>query len=317
MDQRRLAGVGVLAAAVIALSVGTGLSRPLLVGTAGPPPVAPPPRVGDCLYAGPEGPWDRHRPDGTLADAAYSRWYAPCGDPWFGEVVGVRDRADVERESTQAGYGVGVDPCASATRAYLGRPEVPAVEEWFPVTPGAGAMDPDRRQLASGQNWLACVFGPPAWGPDGQQIDYELYTGATTTESLRGRWDDVRVRDRFGVCEAGPPADRFGVFCGAPHDREVLAWGRWIEPTQAAALQSSCSRQVALLMMSDDPTVAGALVVDVLADDTVGTPVPITADTRLESVGSAACVIRAADPARRLTSTVVGLGDGPAPITTG
>lgn len=318
MDRRRVAGVGVLAAAVIAVSVGAGLGRPQVVGTASAPPVAPPPQVGDCLYAGPKGPWDRVRADGTLEDVAYTRRYAPCRDPWYGEVVGVREQAAVQNELALADDGGRRDPCAASAAVFLGRPEVPAVDGWFPITAGAGGLQPDRRQLASGQHWLACVFGPPAWGPGGEPVEYVPSIGARTTESLRGRWDDIDVRNRFGFCGSGPPVNRSGVFCGEAHDRELLAWGSWFEPTDAAALQQGCSRQAALVMQRKDPTVDGAVVVEVLVDDNLtAIPSVLTGQTTLEPQGSATCTVRAADPGRRLDATVVGLGGRPAPLTTG
>lgn len=50
MERRRLVGVAVLAAAVLALAVGAELGRPPLHGVAAAPPIDPPPQVGDCLY---------------------------------------------------------------------------------------------------------------------------------------------------------------------------------------------------------------------------------------------------------------------------
>ena len=316
MDRRRVAGVGVLAAAVIALSVGTGLSRPLTVGTASAPPVAPPPQVGDCLYAGPDGPWDWGRGDGSGDQSwelvGYNRWYAACRDPWFAQVVGVRAQADVAREAAEAGPG-GSDPCAAATASYLGRPEVPRVDGWYPVSASGAGLDPDRRQLLSGQRWTACVLGPPWWDPDGHMVD-DPGTGPRTTETLRGRWDDPALRDRVGSCESGPLDLSVGTFCGGPHDRELLAWSTWPQPTDATTLIEGCAAQAARLMRRD--TVAGGLTTEVVLFGPTQ-PEIATAQTPLTDVGGANCVVRATDPAAQLTATVVGLGDRPDPITGG
>lgn len=318
MDRRRVAGVGVLAAAVIAVSVGAGLGRPLVVGTASAPPVAPPPQVGDCLYAGSAGPWPWSRGAGSTGDndwqmAGYTRWFGPCRDPWFGEVVGVREQADVMRELVDAAPG-GRDPCAAVTTAYLGRSEVTGVDGWEPVTVGGVGLDPDRRQSLAGQDWLACVLAPPAWDSNGQMVDLGPIGGLRTTESLRGRWADLGVRDRLGLCETGPLDLSFGAFCGAPHDRELLAWSRWQETADAATLIEGCRAQAARLMERD--TLAGAVTAEVVIFGP-GPPEIATAQTELPEQHGANCVVRATDPSAQLTATVIGLGDRPDPVTTG
>lgn len=318
MDRRRLAGLGVLAAAVVALAVGTGLARPPIGGAAQASPVDSPPQVGDCLYAGPDGPWVMTSDGSALEDRAHARWYAACGDPWFGEVVAVRTPADIQADLTTNRSGVGFDPCAAATSAYLGRPVIAGVAGWQPVAIFAVQLEPDLRQRAAGQRWQACVLGPLAFGPGGEPRPWASAQGGLpiSTELLRGRWNEPDLRNRVGQCESGPPGAATPVFCGSAHDREVVAWGSWERSVDAATLQQGCAVQAAAMMQRSEPTVAGTLAVDVTVPSIDGASAEVLAsDAEFDSVGSARCVIRAANPARQLTATVIGLGDGPVPLT--
>lgn len=316
LESRRLAGVGVLAAAVLALAVGTGLGRPLVVGVASAPPVDPPPQVGDCLYAGPDGPWDTARFDGSWQDMAYHRWYGPCREPWFGEVVGIRTQADIQADLAESRVGPGFDPCAARTAAYLGAQMVEPVDGWMPITISASTMEPNRRQYSSGPMWRACVLGAPWWTPDGEPYTPEGYVdaGPRTTESMRGRWSDAGVRNLFGQCEVGTGSDWAGAFCGAPHDREFLAWNLQSPSADGETLLRGCSQQAGRIMSRLDPTAGGELALDVMALDDTGQYVLVTPATVHREGSSPECRIRPADPAQQLTATVIGLGEGPVPL---
>lgn len=317
LESRRLAGVGVLAAAVLALAVGTGLGRPLVVGVASAPPVDPPPQVGDCLYAGPDGPWNTARFDGSWQDMAYHRWYGPCREPWFGEVVGIRTQADIQADLAESRVGPGFDPCAARTAAYLGAQMVEPVDGWMPVTISASTMEPNRRQYSSGPMWQACVLGAPWWTPQGEPYtsDGEVYSAPKTTQTLRGRWVDVSVRNMFGVCEKGSWTERSGVFCGAPHDREFVAHTTWDSSADPVVLERGCRQQISRVMGRQDSAGGDALAAELVTYDETGQLTAFTETTELGESGAAECWVRPADPAQQLTATVIGLGEGPVPLT--
>lgn len=317
LESRRLAGVGVLAIAVLALAVGAGLGRPLIVGVASAPPVDPPPQAGDCLYAGPDGPWNTARFDGSWQDMAYHRWYGPCREPWFGEVVGVRTQADMQTDLAESRVGPGFDPCAALTAAYLGVQRVEPVDGWVPITISASTLEPNRRQYSSGPMWQACVLGAPWWTPQGEPYTVEgaANSGPRTTEPLRGRWVDVSVRNTFGVCEQGSWTERNGVFCGAPHDREFMAQTTWDSATDLMTLERGCRQQIARVMGQPDPSGPDELAAEVVTYDEMGQLAALTDSTVLGEFGSAECYVRPADPSRQLTATVMGLGEGPVPLT--
>lgn len=315
VDRRRLAGVGVLASAVLALAVGAGLNRPLSPGSAQAAPVDRPPQIGDCLYADSAGPWVMRDDGGNYDDRPHSRWYEPCLDPWFGEVVGVRTQADIQKDLSENRVGPDFDPCTALTAAYLGRPDVSAVAGWAPVATSATALDPDLRQQASGQRWQACVVPPLAVGPGGTPTTGGFAQGGPrTTETLRGRWQEPDFRNRLGSCSSGPPDATTLVFCGDPHDRETLARGWWDEPTAAVVLLQGCARQAALVMQRDqDETLAIEVQVDNGGDDSE----ILTIDSPMNAYGAAICSIRAANHDQQLTATVIDLGDRPVPIIGG
>lgn len=329
MQTGRLGGVAVLAVAVLVLAVGSALGRPDVVGVASAPPIDPPPQVGDCLYAGSEGPWGVVGPDGNYRENPYAHWFSTCGAPWYGEVVAVRSRADILAGLAASAYRPGPDDqCAAGAAAYLGRPDVadPA-EHWAAFGTWTTTLMPNQRQYAAGQMWEACVMTPPSWAADGTLVLHgDVQSDARITESVRGAWVDPTFRDRVGSCRddrSGP--DAVSVFCGSIHGSEVLAWTSWPDPSwasdagdrpDAATLLATCADQASRMLQRRDSTAGGALTVDVwLANG--GGYLDIAPGVDLPEDGSAECSVHPAASDRLLTATLVGIGEGPVPLTSG
>lgn len=329
MQSGRLGGVAVLAAAVLVLSVGSAVSRPDVVGVANPPPIDPQPQVGECLYAGPDGPWGTVDELQGYRENPYAHWFAPCRDPWYAQVVAVRTREDIAADLAASAIGPGPDDrCATGAAAFLGRPDVtdPA-KHWSAFGTWTATLLPNQRQYAAGQMWEACVMTEPPWTADGTPVLHgEGQPDRRTTESLRGAWADPVFRDRVGFCQddrSGP--DALPVFCGAAHGSEVLAWTSWPDPgwgadagarPDASTLLTTCADQAARMFQRADPTADGALAVDVwLADG--GGYLDIGPEVELPEDGTAECSVHPSAPDRQLTGTLIGIGDGPVPLTAG
>lgn len=322
MDRRRLAGVAVLAAAVLAVAVGAGLGRPILApGVASALPVDPPPRVGDCLYAGPPD-WTSHRQlDGNFefGPLEYGVRFGSCVAPWDAEVVDVRHFEQGEDPVDDPGDRPGVDGCAAGTALFVGRPDFADPDgRWLTDGPLSQRVPTHQRQFAAGQRWVACVLPTPLWDDSGRSTATSDPTGlAPTGETLRGQWRDPVMRDRWGVCGIG--ADGTGpigfVFCGTPHDRERVAYTYWSEAPPADTLMDGCATQAARVTGLGNALGDGALASEVIVSgvDRAGNET-LTAISDLRGGGSAQCWVRPVDPGMQLTATVVSLGSTPPPL---
>lgn len=317
MTTGRVAGIGVLAGAVLLLAVIAGRAPRTTPGVPVAAPVLPAPTVGQCLV-------DRAGSEPLLADDQGVR--SPHRD--------LRDCPVVDDGASSAPVVVGEvagiladhggrphDDCAAPVAHFLGGP-APAVEEVWASAGGPTVVivDPDRRQWADGQRWLACVVVPPMW-TGAAPLDPTRGLGPVLRESARGRWSDPTYRDRLGDCfdEYSGAVGRLLslVYCGSPHEIERIGLvSAGIDPRAAAMLRQSCSEWAAVRIASTDPTRGGQLRLEVDVTAPGGTSREVKDDEEaLPEGASADCVVRPADPNMLLTATVVGLGDAPVPLT--
>lgn len=319
MQSRRLVGLGVLAAAVLLLAAGAALGRPAVNGVAVAPPIDPPPQVGDCLFAGPGGPWGVRDDQGAYRQNPFARRFGPCQGEWFGEVVDVRSGAQMTQDLvSDRGLATAGAACAVAEREYLAAPDLSAVTGTWQTTVLSDSVPigPDPRQYAAGQAWQACLLTPPQWTTEGRSVvdGVDGRTG-TTRDRLAGGWSDPDIRTRLGRCEDFGAGDRPAQFCGTAHDLEWLALGWWnTEAPSATRLRAACSELAARLMQRTDPTAGGTLTAEVSVIGMGGFAMVVAADTTLPDSGSAQCLLRPTDGEQVLTGTLLGIGEGPVPL---
>lgn len=319
MHSRRLLGLGVLAAAVLVLAIGSGLLRPSVTGLAQAPPVAPPPQVGECLFAGAGGPWGVRDGQGGYRQNPFAREFGPCQGEWFGEIVDVQAGAQMTKDLiSDRGLASARRACAEAERTYLDAPDLSTLDGTWQSTvlTDSVPIGPDPRQYAAGQSWQACLLSAPQWTADGRPVgDGVDGVAGTTGARLAGGWSDAGIRTRLGRCEDAGPGDRPGLFCGAPHDVEWLALGWWnTEAPPAAQLRTACVELAGRLMQRADPTAGGTLVAEVSVLGVAGAPTVVGDDAVLPESGSAQCRLRPTDPDQVLTGTLLGVGEGPVPL---
>ena len=277
-------------------------AEPTTPGSATPAEPAPPPQVGDCLLEEPFGSAVMGGFGGAEPLAALR--LAGCDGPRFGEVVSVgagTDRASAQRDGA-------LDRCFAAGASYLGLPDLwagsgeptPATRAW-PVLVG-----PDAQQRAAGQDWSACVIGPPpqGGGPGAGQIDH----------SLRDAWATPADRTPFALCLTDPDR-QIPVGCSSGHRFEELAYWPGDPGRSADAVLADCRAAVVQAIGSATHLDSGELAVQVVNS---------TYDEDAERVvtGEAAvadpdgyvvdCLVAAADGGT-LTGPLRGLGDQPVP----
>lgn len=324
MDRRRLAGAVVLAVAVLVLSIGAALSRPLVAGVASAPAINPQPQVGDCLYTGPQN-WSSLRPtsdDGASWGLDFSVVLARCDRPWNAQIVDVLMGVGGSEITMVPGDrpSNGVDICAPGMALFLDRPDFSDPEQrWVPAGPSADPLPPDRRQFAVGQRWAACLLFPPKWDEFGEAVPVRSEGDRfQTDEELRDRWRDPSVRDRMGVCGNGDAVvfDPSTVYCGRAHDRELMAYTYWDVAPDPATLIDTCLHQSSRMTQRPDPTAGGVFRTEVVVQDRSVESASRTIDAAsvLDESWWAECWLRPTDPGQQLTATVIGLGAGDLPL---
>jgi hypothetical protein len=304
---RRVWGTALVAFVLMAALVVPNLAGRRIVGTAGPVPVADPPRVGQCLLAAVDGGRSALEYNQVTVAAA---GVAPCGGRNFGEVVAVA--SDVHTfPSTVSNRTSHPEPlaCQPTARRYLGW-DVAADElsvgesggsgsgsarelgPWRPVSTTSIALyGPNLWQYLSGQHWLACVLLP---------------RDAPYAGSVRGG-PAGPASSAYALCwNRGGFVPRETVACSHPHTGETFGVARVGDDNDRAELDGSCGGLVRAATGMSDPGRAGAMTVEVLIGGSS------SAGSQSDSTGQAACTISVAGEGR-LTQSLTGIGDGPLP----
>ena len=191
-------------------------------------------------------------------------------------------------------------------------PPLPADDGGFSRFDGVpvAVVRPDNEQCAVGQDWAACLVCLPLSGTRRSRC-------ASTILSA-GAWQRPADSRLFTVCWEQTVPFLVGN-CFAPHPVEVLGAARLPAGTTPDAAASACREfavatlgspaaldrgdiAVQLLPIRPDPTNDGTLLTG---------PAAVTTDGNHDTV----CLAIPADPTRRLTAPLRGLGDAPTPLS--
>ncbi|MDQ2846565.1 MAG: hypothetical protein M3Y77_09500 [Actinomycetota bacterium] len=303
---RRIVGIGVVVAALLAIAILPGIVGKTVNGAAVVDPTVP--AVGGCVVApkGVQAPFD----GGTKGNIAR---LVPRAS------VGRCDSAHAARVlATSIGrVEFGFDPAGSANIDTLDitpfdysdaenricpnpvtmvRPQIPTGYQWQsgsvrvelePMVRLGGALVAAEPGAASGQ-WLACV----AQSDSGEPLAVDLTKPAS--------WADLAAcLDAAGLATSRSPIST-GMSptlngCAGPHVAQILGgWGGTGGSPGPASFQAACRGFAASVTQMADPTVGGQL--------------------RPEwSQGSGLCLLTVVDPTRTLSGSLYGIGDAPLP----
>ncbi|WP_420120046.1 hypothetical protein [Nakamurella sp.] len=263
---------------------------------------APPPQVGDCLL---DEPFGSAVMGGFGADDPLAALrLASCDGPRFGEVVSVG--AGTDRLSAQQDGSL--ERCFDAGYTYLGMPD-PRAADGGPTAASRAwpvLVGPDARQRAAGQDWSACVIGPPpqGGGPGSGQVD----------RALRDVWATPADRIFFALC-LDDPDRQVPVGCRSGHRFEELAYWPGDPGRAADAVLADCRAVAADAIGSPAHLDSGALTVQVVNStyDDVAEQV-VTGDAAVADPDGyiVDCLVSAGDGGP-LTGPLRGLGDQPVP----
>jgi hypothetical protein len=301
---RPLAGVVLLVLAVVAVTVIPMINGRRVAGSGAAVEFPAPPQVGDCVV--PPFPADNvvDRLDPEVRVTAIK--FGPCTGAKFGEVVALSDANTIGRENSRIpSRGV----CSRQIAEYAGLTTSPGSVAlpgestsgpmaWMPTIGSESYLIvPSLREQSAGHNWVACLAAA---------TNQHSYQG-----SLRAAYTTGALPDQFGLCWTGADLDLIPglLACDQPHAAELLATG-WIgdrSQMPRSAVDADCRQMAGLIMRTGDPTRGGAITV-------VLDPVRLDGATRPTDPLTVGCLVTASGTAR-LTGTVIGLGDRPAPVT--
>jgi len=300
-------GVAVVAGALLLIVIGAALRGRMVAGEGTAQPSTPPPQVGDCVI---EDPNDLGADLYTWTAVLPSVSTGRCEGDRFGEVTGMLPA----RTAQAVIAGTATNPCQTSVDGFLGvqEPPLPADDGGFSRFDGVpvAVVGPDDEQRAVGQDWAACLVYLPLSGDASVPLRID--------HSLRGAWQRPVDSRLFTVCWEQTVPFLVGN-CFAPHPVEVLGAARLPAGTTPDAAASACREfavatlgspaaldrgdiAVQLLPIRPDPTNDGTLLTG---------PAAVTTDGNHDTV----CLAIPADPTRRLTAPLRGLGDAPTPLS--
>jgi hypothetical protein len=287
----RWPGLLLMLLAMIAVIAGHGLFRTDIKGSPVAIFVPGPPHRGDCVLSAPD---PALQITAGIADTD-GVVFGPCGGAVAGEIVSVTPgRAIAQDGSIGSIIGTAGDCWAAASR-YAGLVTVDGMADvdtqlrnsidWHPDLQVRGQeLSASPLQRAAGRDWSACVVRPEGLTEYVGSVSGAVRSGVAPAE--------------YGDCSASPDQSvRSSVSCSNPHTTERLGWAAI--PTGSVSqreIDDSCRAFVARLLRTDDPTYGGVL-------DIVASSRDITT-----------CAVFVQDPAR-LNSSLIGIGDGPLPLT--
>ena len=281
MTGRRWVGlVVVVGVAVVLVAAGAGLRDHVVSGVGQAAPVPAPPAVGDCVV---DPLVDQQ--EGVIATvtatsggtvAVYpAQQIRPCTGARYGEVVGV---IPVPKPTVVKGDGPdnlylddpNEDGCYSPAVQYVGMAMQP-IERFFHMLPEIviRLSRPSARQVAAGQRWAACIVAGPSSG--------SLSTAPPYAGSIRDALHTGQQRELLGNCLSSSVDwdEGFSVGgCGHPHALEILGFGdSGDEVVARGQVDKSCHQLARRFTGMADPTAAGALSIQIHAEDDSSTEI--------------------------------------------
>ncbi len=305
----------VLGVVMLLVAVVAGLRPHLVAGAAQSVPVPGPPAVGDCVL----DPLPADSLDGntTVTSGGTVPVYPalqirPCSGTRYAEVVAVLATPDPPVVQGPAANPYLVDPnlgrCYSVALRYLGVPTPPILHFWELNLQFTVALSrPSSRQEAAGQHWAACIVKPTG-------VTYASPADQQYGSSIRGALQTGRQRNQLGSC--APTVDwnasDGGGYCAGPHSLEVFAFGgSGDHPVTRNQVELTCQQVVRQLTGIPDPTVAGALAIQVHITDNNSDTAITTAQIPARS--SLTCGVATTTGTRKLGGSLIALGQQPIP----
>lgn len=224
--------------------------------------------IGDCVVS-PDGL--REAGIGQISGSpAGELVLGPCSGTVFAEVVSVNPRADASTPTATA------DECRRRALEFAGQDVVdpdaaPGDPAWeLPVRP-AVLLAASTTDAAGGRgSEPVCAVGLP--------VRHALPTEPIDrgwTGSLRSAVQTGVEADRLGFCTDSSSATGTVVDCAAPHRGERFGNTTLEETTTRDDLRRSCTQWISLLTGLADPTLDGALTVELVALDPIGAEITV------------------------------------------
>jgi hypothetical protein len=294
-------GVLLVAAAVLAVLVSTGLQARRVAGSPQAAPAPGPPNVGDCV-PDPVNP-------ASWGDGPYNYpqlRFEACDGFRFGEVIAVlanpaEPPATTGSDTSGSADDPNFDACLEKASSYVGA--VPLFQYWSPrIYAFPAPVSPSSLQKAVGQHWLACAMFIP---------DNDDATAVARFDgSLRNAFVTGKARELLGFCGSGRDwTTGYVPACSSPHEFQVLASGLVGDGGVARGeLQRTCVQVAQRLTALPDVTAAGAPAVGVQIIDKSGGSIDSTGVPK----GKLGCGISTVG-SRRLAGSLVALGELPIP----
>ncbi len=270
-------GLVVICVAVVLVAVVAGLRPHLVPGAGQAVPVPGPPAVGDCVLD------PLHGPQPGITVTATSGGTVPvypaqhiqrCSGIRYGEIVSViatLSRTVVKNDG--AGRYLddpNWDSCYPVALRYVGMPTQPVLRFWELNLQLTMAMSrPSSRQEAAGQRWAACIVKPTG-------VTYASAADQQYGSSIRDALHTGRKRDQLGSCVPTVDwnASGGGGYCAGPHSLEIFAFGgSGDHPVTRNQVELTCQQVIRQLTGIPDPTVAGALAIQVHITDNSDTAI--------------------------------------------
>jgi hypothetical protein len=289
----------VLLTALLAIAVVTRLEHPdTLAGAPAADPAVLPPVAGQCLLVPPVGvdPW-------SFSQRAAPLPIGSCDQPHYGEVLAVLEVSDADVTTPPCLRPETVDPTT-----FLGVPGgSTSDDDWFPALDFVLVPSgPDHRQLAAGQQWIACIL---AASPTGDDVAF--------TAPLRDALRVGTLPAAMGLCYDGPdPSTALHVPCDQPHRAQFFAQRSLDGPgPDQAEVTAGCAEAVTALAGDDGPVRSPDLEVHIVTyafDSSTGATVDPTLPLDAGESAYVMCSL-AAGGDRLLAGSLLGLHGAPIP----
>lgn len=301
---RRAVGALVVIVTIFGAMVASSLIGRPVAGFASAERIPPVPQVGDCLTEAEPGWGERLRRGGAALPFVPT---APCAGARLGEIITVYPDW-VEAAAVSLNENPPAVACVTDALVHVGGPgsDAPATAQaWQRTVSVLGTLvGPDARQRAVGHRWAACLAYPSQFEGVAPQVVNGSLRGA-------GRGPDAPL---FAVC-TDDDQGAIGQFrpCGVPHRSELLGSRPLAGTVGRGELDQSCRDLAAQVTGMPDVTAGGSLTVRAYLYASTEDPRLGEAEG-LPDDGFAVCAATPADPTRRLTASLLGLGTGPVPL---
>lgn len=231
-------------------------------------PVVAAAAIGDCVVS-PDG-LSEARTGQISGSPAGELVLGPCSGTVFAEVVSVNPRAESSTPTATA------DECRRRALEFVGQDVVdpdaaPGDPAWeLPVRP-AVLLAASTTDGAGGRgSEPVCAVGLPVRSALPTEPTERGWTG-----SLRSAVQTGVEADRLGFCTDSSSATGTVVDCAAPHRGEMFGNTTLEETATRDDLRRSCTQWISLLTGLADPTLDGALTVELVARDPIGAEITV------------------------------------------